>query len=157
MVREARRASSGSAAAKGRLGEKTRLLLNDRGPDNKGQGEDRGPPCFVFFPLYQEPQVKEFWLKEDFFLVKKEQVGEHFKKLSVHKLMDPDRMHPRMLRELTDAIVRPLFINIASLWQLAGVSEDWKGENVNPVFKKGMNHRLISLTSVHGKVMDQIT
>jgi len=46
--------------------------------------------------------------------------------------------------------------------QLVEITEDWKGANVTLVFKKGKkedvgNYRLISLISVPGKVMEQIT
>lgn len=71
-------------------------------------------------------------------------------------------MHPRVLRQLTDVIARPLLIIFKRSWQLAEVPEGWKGANVNPIFKKSKkedlrNYRLISLAPVHGKVMEQIT
>ncbi|GAB0183856.1 mitochondrial enolase superfamily member 1 [Grus japonensis] len=46
-------------------------------------------------------------------------------------------------------------------WRSGEVSEDWRKANVTPVFKKGKkedpgNYRPVSLTSIPGKVMEQL-
>ncbi|GAB0206601.1 mitochondrial enolase superfamily member 1 [Grus japonensis] len=46
-------------------------------------------------------------------------------------------------------------------WRLGEVPGDWRKVNVTPIFKKGKkenpgNYRLVSLTSVLGKVMEQL-
>ncbi|KAK4806913.1 hypothetical protein QYF61_012648 [Mycteria americana] len=46
-------------------------------------------------------------------------------------------------------------------WRLGEVPEDWRKENVPPIFKKGKkedpgNYRSVSLTSIPGKVMEQL-
>jgi len=71
--------------------------------------------------------------------------------------MGPDGKHPRVLRELS----RPLSVIFAQSWRLGQVLEDWRKENVTPVFKTGEkeepgNYRPVSLTSVPGKVMEQL-
>jgi len=49
-------------------------------------------------------------------LVEEDQVREDLSKLGIHKPMGPDRMCPRVLRELADVIVRPLAITFDQSW-----------------------------------------
>ncbi|KFV83713.1 hypothetical protein N308_06050, partial [Struthio camelus australis] len=94
-------------------------------------------------------------------LVEEDQVRDLLSKLDIHKSMGPGGMHPQVLRELADAIARPLSIIFERSWRAGEVPEDWKKANVTPVFKKGKkeepgNYRPVSLTSIPGKVMEQL-
>ncbi|KFV78073.1 RNA-directed DNA polymerase from mobile element jockey, partial [Struthio camelus australis] len=94
-------------------------------------------------------------------LVKEDQVRDLLSRLDIHKSMGPDGMHPRVLRQLADVIARPLSILLERSWRSGEVPEDWKKTNVTPVFKKGKkeesgNSRPVSLTSIPGKVMEQL-
>ncbi|KAK4810528.1 hypothetical protein QYF61_004491 [Mycteria americana] len=65
--------------------------------------------------------------------------------------MGPGGMHPPVLRELADVIARPLLIIFDRSWKA----------NVTPIFKKDKeedpgNYRLVSLTSIPGKVIEQL-
>ncbi|KAK4823974.1 hypothetical protein QYF61_008593 [Mycteria americana] len=81
--------------------------------------------------------------------------------LGTHKSMVPDGIHPRLLRELAEVLTKPLSILYEQSWLTREVPVDWRLANVTPMYKKGWkedpeNYRPISLTSVPGKVMEQI-
>ncbi|CAM4548919.1 unnamed protein product [Lepidochelys olivacea] len=90
-----------------------------------------------------------------------EVVRDYLEKLDVHKSMGPDKLHPRVLKELAAVIAAPLAIIFENSWRTGEVPDDWKKANVVPIFKKGKkkdpgNYRLVSLTSVPGKIMEQV-
>ncbi|KFQ10549.1 hypothetical protein N330_09456, partial [Leptosomus discolor] len=81
--------------------------------------------------------------------------------LDTQKSMEPDGIHPRVLRELSEALTKPLSIIYQQSWLTGEVPVDWKLANVTSIYKKGQkedpeNYRPVSLTSVPGKVMEQI-
>lgn len=57
-----------------------------------------------------------------------------------------------MLRELVNAIARPLLIIFERSYKSGKVPEDWKKAIVTPVFKKGKMEGLVHSSFLGGKV-----
>uniref|UniRef100_A0A8B9BNZ0 Reverse transcriptase domain-containing protein n=1 Tax=Anser brachyrhynchus TaxID=132585 RepID=A0A8B9BNZ0_9AVES len=88
-------------------------------------------------------------------------VGDLLQHLDVRKSMGPDGIQLRVLRELVEELAKPLSIIYRQSWLSGEVPVDWWLANVTPIYKKGQrvdpgNYRPVSLTSVPGKLMEQI-
>ena len=82
-------------------------------------------------------------------------------KLNVNKSCGPDKLYPRILKELANEIAEPLQIIFNKSLIEGKVPQDWKLANVTPIFKKGSrnlssNYRPVSLTSVVCRVLESI-
>eukprot|EP00061_Rhincodon_typus_P001230 g14106.t1 len=91
----------------------------------------------------------------------KEKVLEKLTGLKVDISLGPDGLHPRVLKEITEEIVESLVVIFQESIESGRVPDDWKIANVTPLFKKNVrqkteNYRLISRTSVMGKILESI-
>ena len=82
-------------------------------------------------------------------------------KMNANKAAGPDKISPRILKEIKHSISKPLSILFNKSLTVGKVPSDWKCANVTPIFKKGDksnpgNYRPISLTSVVCKLMETI-
>eukprot|EP00061_Rhincodon_typus_P000703 g12499.t1 len=70
-------------------------------------------------------------------VVRKENVLEILKNLGIDKSPGPDGIHPKLLREAREEIAASLAIIFVSSLSIGAVPEDWRVENIIPLFKKG--------------------
>ncbi|KFP68848.1 hypothetical protein N322_02266, partial [Cariama cristata] len=94
-------------------------------------------------------------------IIQEEVVCDLLLHLDTNKSVGPDGIHSRILKELASALAKPLCIIYQPSWLTGEVPDDWRLANVPPIYKQGRkedpgNYRPVSLTSVPGKVMEQI-
>ncbi|CAM5115928.1 unnamed protein product [Natator depressus] len=165
MLRVTRRVSSGMLATR----RKSRKSLLTEGGNLVTENVEKANVLNAFFASVFTNKVSSqttalgstAWGGGDQPSVEKEVVQDYLEKLDVHKSMGPDVLHPRVLKELADVIAEPLAIIFENSWRSGEVPDHWKKANVVPVFKKGReedpgNYRPVSLTSVPGKIMEQV-
>ncbi|GAB0187132.1 mitochondrial enolase superfamily member 1 [Grus japonensis] len=94
-------------------------------------------------------------------IIQGEMVSDLLHHFDTHKSVGPDGIHPRVLRKLVEVFTKPLSIICQQSWLTGEVPAEWRLDNVMPIYMKGRkeepgNYRPVSLTSVLGKVMEQI-
>ena len=82
-------------------------------------------------------------------------------KLKTNKSPGPDKLHPRVLREVSDVIAKPLTIIFKNSIENKELPLEWKHANVSAIHKKGnkthpLNYRPVSLTSIVCKILESI-
>ncbi|XP_073496659.1 5'-3' DNA helicase ZGRF1 isoform X2 [Phyllobates terribilis] len=64
-------------------------------------------------------------------------VREYLANINEFKSPGPDKLHPRVLKEIVEEILEPLSIIFENSWRTEEVPEDWRRANVVPIYKKG--------------------
>jgi len=82
-------------------------------------------------------------------------------KMKIAKSPGPDGVHPRILKECSEAISEALYIIFRKSMDTATIPDDWREAKITPIHKKGSrrspsNYRPISLTSIVCKMMERI-
>ena len=91
--------------------------------------------------------------------IKEEQVKEKLKNLNPTKSPGPDKLFPRVLKEISEQLAGPLTILFNKSIQESTLPEDWKLAEITAIFKKGSrtstnNYRPVSLTCILCKVLE---
>lgn len=81
-------------------------------------------------------------------MAREDQVCDLLRNQNVHKSLGPDKMHPRVLRELADAAATSLAMIFEKSWQSGEVPGDLKRETLH-LFLKRIEKRTISFFLVH--------
>jgi hypothetical protein len=82
-------------------------------------------------------------------------------RLKPHKASGPDRIRPRILKELSSEVAPILTMIFNKSLATGQIPPSWRDANVTPIYKKGQkykaeNYRPISLTCVCCKIMEHI-
>ena len=76
------------------------------------------------------------------------------------KSVGPDGVHPRLLRELSNHLCKPLAKIFNNSLAVCELPKEWKQGRISAIFTKGnrknaVNYRPVSLTSIICKYMEQ--
>ena len=93
--------------------------------------------------------------------ISKDRIRKKILSLNIAKSPGPDRVHPKLLKELAEIILEPLEKMFNLNLQSSKMPEEWKIGEISAIFKKGnrrspMNYRPVSLTSTVCKLLESL-
>lgn len=93
--------------------------------------------------------------------VRDNEVLEKLHKLKADKAAGPDGLYPRVLREVSEIIFKPLSAIYRRSLETGEIPNDWKQGSIVPIYKKGDrtepgNYRPVSLTCIACKILESI-
>ena len=91
--------------------------------------------------------------------ISEEDVRKRLETLDTNKSPGPDRVHPRIMKELSGPLSVPLTTIFRKSLDTGELPVDWRTGNVTPIFKSGDrsdpgNYRPVSLTAISCKVLE---
>ena len=94
-------------------------------------------------------------------VISDEKIKLKLEKLKIDKSPGLDGIHPKLLYELKDFIIKPLGVIFRASIDRGEIPTDWKDASVTPLFKKGkksdpLNYRPVSLTSIPCKILESL-
>ncbi|KAJ7407998.1 hypothetical protein WISP_123610 [Willisornis vidua] len=105
----------------------------------------------------QCPELEDHDCENNQLPVNPETMQDLLLQLDPYKPMQPDGIHPRILKELADVVAKPLSMIFELSWESKEIPAEWKLENFVLICKEDLgSNRPVSLTSVPGKVMEKI-
>ena len=69
--------------------------------------------------------------------INKEVVNGELKKLDITKSPGPDKIHPRILKEASHIIAKPLSLIFRESLDSGQLPDDWKSAHISAIYKKG--------------------
>ena len=94
--------------------------------------------------------------------ITRETIKNKLSKLSINKSPGPDKMHPRIFKEIASVLTEPLFMIYNLSIKTGKIPEAWRLASVTAIYKsKGDRHdpndyRTVSLTSIACRIMESI-
>ncbi len=93
--------------------------------------------------------------------INRELVLKKLTNLNTSKSPGPDKIHPRILKELASTLSTPLTILFTASLEQKKIPSDWKYAKVSAIYKKGNkkqpgNYRPVSLTSIICKLLESV-
>jgi len=70
-------------------------------------------------------------------IIQEEAVHDLLCHLDTYKSMEPDGIHPSVLKQLVEELAKPLSIIYQHSWLPGEVPGDWRNASVTPLYKKG--------------------
>ena len=131
--------------------EKASVLLNYFSTVFTNEPQDNMP---TIDPKAVQSTLNEIHITEE--LVRKK-----LSALKTSKSPGPDKIHPRILKELKNELTKPLTLLFIASIEQEKIPDDWRNDNVSAIYKKGNkklpnNYRPVSLTSICCKILEQL-
>ena len=89
-------------------------------------------------------------------IIDAESVKKKLLKLKIFRSPGPDKLHPRVLRELAEVICKPLAIIFHASIQLGVIPDDSKLANITAIYSDSSQLLAMSLTSIVCKILESI-
>ena len=93
--------------------------------------------------------------------ISQQDIIDQLNKLNPNKSCGPDKIHPRVIKEIKDGLILPLFYIFTKSLREGTLPVSWKEAIITPIHKKGSrkvpsNYRPISLTSVFCRMLESV-